>query len=66
MRRLLIACPFLWLLALFIVPFVIVFKISLSDLAVAIPPYTPTLDIAEGWAGLKPSLLSWILRTTSG
>lgn len=53
MRRLLIAVPFLWLLALFIVPFVIVFKISVSDLAVSIPPYTPTLDISDGWMGLK-------------
>ncbi len=53
MRRLLIAVPFLWLLALFIVPFLIVFKISLSDLAVSIPPYAPTLDISDGWAGLK-------------
>ncbi len=51
MRRLLIAIPYLWLLALFIVPFVIVFKISLSDAAIAIPPYTPTFDLAEGWAG---------------
>ncbi|WP_270725472.1 ABC transporter permease subunit [Shimia sp. Alg240-R146] len=53
MRRFaLILVPYLWLLALFLVPFVIVFKISLSDLAMAIPPYTPTLDLAEGWAGL--------------
>jgi putrescine transport system permease protein len=35
--------PYLWLLALFLIPFVIVFKISLSDAALAIPPYTPTL-----------------------
>ncbi|KPA20314.1 Putrescine transport system permease protein PotH [Shimia sp. SK013] len=53
MRRLgLILVPYLWLLALFLVPFVIVFKISLSDLAMAIPPYTPNLDLTEGWAGL--------------
>jgi putrescine transport system permease protein len=30
-----------------------VLKISLSDTALAIPPYTPTLDLAEGWAGIK-------------
>ncbi|GAA6180592.1 ABC transporter permease subunit [Shimia sp. NS0008-38b] len=53
MRRLLIAIPFLWLLALFIVPFLIVFKISLSDAAIAIPPYAPTLDLSEGWSGFK-------------
>ena len=56
MRRLLIAIPYIWLLALFIVPFLIVFKISLSDLAIAIPPYTPTLDVSEGWSGFKAFL----------
>lgn len=39
----LIAPPYLWLLALFLIPFIVVFKISLSDIAVSIPPYTPTL-----------------------
>ncbi|HGG65582.1 MAG TPA: ABC transporter permease subunit [Rhodobacteraceae bacterium] len=54
MRRLfLIAVPYLWLLALFLVPFLIVLKISLSDPAIARPPYTPTLDITLGWQGLK-------------
>lgn len=47
----LISVPYLWLLALFLVPFLIVLKISLSDTALAIPPYTPTLDMSEGWAG---------------
>ncbi|SFD48554.1 ABC transporter permease subunit [Roseivivax sediminis] len=57
MRRLaVIALPYLWLLALFLVPFVIVLKISLSDIAVAIPPYTPTLDLSEGWAGIRDFL----------
>ncbi|NCQ24473.1 MAG: putrescine/spermidine ABC transporter permease [Rhodobacteraceae bacterium CG17_big_fil_post_rev_8_21_14_2_50_63_15] len=54
MRRLaLIALPYAWLLALFLVPFLIVFKISLSDIATAIPPYTPTLDFRAGWQGIK-------------
>ena len=43
-RFVLIAIPYAWLLALFLVPFLIVFKISLSDIELAIPPYTPTLD----------------------
>jgi putrescine transport system permease protein len=33
--------PYLWLLLFFVVPFVIVLKISFADLALAIPPYTP-------------------------
>jgi putrescine transport system permease protein len=54
MRRwLLISVPYLWLLVFFLVPFFIVFKISLSDIATAIPPYTPTFDITQGLAGLR-------------
>ena len=41
-RAVLIAVPYFWLLALFLIPFLIVFKISLSDAALAIPPYMPT------------------------
>ena len=55
MRRLaLIAIPYLWLLALFLVPFVIVLKISLSDVALARPPYMPQFDWETGiWAFLS-------------
>ena len=52
----LIAVPYLWLMGLFLVPFLIVLKISLSDTALSIPPYTPTLDLSEGWAGVKDLL----------
>ncbi|WP_439521483.1 ABC transporter permease subunit [Marivita sp.] len=54
MRRLiLIAVPYLWLVALFLIPFVIVFKIALSDVALARPPYMPQLDFSAGWEGIK-------------
>ncbi len=54
MRRFtLIAVPYLWLLALFLIPFLIVLKISLSDTALAIPPYLPTLDFSQGWQGVR-------------
>lgn len=52
-RLVLILVPYLWLLALFLVPFLIVLKISLSDVELAIPPYTPTLDLSAGWQGFK-------------
>jgi putrescine transport system permease protein len=39
-----IAVPYVWLLVFFLVPFAIVFKISLSDVATAIPPYVPLFD----------------------
>ena len=44
MKRLLVAVPYLWLLVLFLIPFGVVLKISLSDIALARPPYTPTMS----------------------
>ena len=55
-RAILILVPYLWLLALFLVPFLIVLKISLSDAELSIPPYTPKLDLTTGWAGIKEFL----------
>ncbi|MDI4664332.1 ABC transporter permease subunit [Xanthobacter autotrophicus] len=55
-RWFVIAVPYLWLLALFLAPFLIVFKISLSQDVVAQPPYAPTLDLAQGWAGFTEFL----------
>jgi putrescine transport system permease protein len=51
--RLVVAAPYLWLLAFFLVPFLIVLKISLSETAIALPPYTPVLDLAAGLQGLR-------------
>jgi len=44
--------PYLWLVIFFIAPFVIVLKISLSQTALAQPPYVPLFDATAGWAGL--------------
>ena len=44
--------PFLWLIAFFVVPFLLILKISLSDRARARPPYLPQLDLGEGASGL--------------
>ncbi|TPM07137.1 ABC transporter permease subunit [Mesorhizobium sp. B2-3-11] len=49
--RLVIIVPYLWLLFFFLIPFVIVFKISLSQTAIAMPPYTPVLDFRDGVSG---------------
>jgi putrescine transport system permease protein len=51
-RWIVVAIPYLWLLVLFLVPFLIVLKISFSMTAVAQPPYTPVLSLADGWQGL--------------
>jgi putrescine transport system permease protein len=57
LRRLfLILTPYAWLLLFFLIPFVIVLKIALSDYAISIPPYTPTLDLSAGWEGVKAFL----------
>ena len=45
--------PYSWLFMFFLVPFVIIVKISLSDYAISIPPYAPTLDFTEGLQGIK-------------
>jgi putrescine transport system permease protein len=44
--------PYLWLVIFFLAPFVIVLKISLSQTALAQPPYVPVFDAAGGWTGL--------------
>jgi putrescine transport system permease protein len=47
--------PYLWMLLFFLVPFGFVLKISLSQTAIAQPPYTPLFDLTAGWATLKAS-----------
>jgi putrescine transport system permease protein len=47
-RRLIAGVPTLWLLLLFLIPFLIVFRISFSEVRLAIPPYTPLLSWHHG------------------
>ena len=49
--RFVILVPYLWLLVFFLVPFFIVFKISLSQVALAMPPYLPVFSLDKGLAG---------------
>lgn len=49
-QRAVLAAPYLWLVALFLVPLALVFKISLSRSAIAQPPYAPAFDLGEGLA----------------
>src|SRR5215468_7512340 len=44
--------PYAWLVAFFLLPFLIVLKMSLSQTAIAQPPYTPVLDLAAGFRGI--------------
>jgi putrescine transport system permease protein len=43
-RRLVIAVPWVWLLLFFLVPFLIVLKISFAHTRLGVPPYTPLWD----------------------
>jgi len=60
-QRVAIAIPYLWLLVFFLLPFVIILKISLADPIIAQPPFTPTFD-AEG--GLSITLDNFLFLLT--
>ncbi|MBN9043319.1 MAG: putrescine ABC transporter permease PotH [Rhizobiales bacterium 62-47] len=50
--RIAAVAPYLWMSLFFLVPFVFVLKISLSQTAIAQPPYLPVFDLASGWQAL--------------
>ena len=52
-QKLVVALPYAWLIIFFLVPFLIVLKISFSQSAIALPPYTPVLDLVAGWRGIE-------------
>ena len=51
-RFFLIGIPLVWLLLFFLTPFLIVLKISLSDMATAMPPYAPAYEAGTGLTGI--------------
>jgi putrescine transport system permease protein len=54
--RLAAIAPYLWMALFFLVPFLFVLKISLSQTAIAQPPYTPVFDLGEGWEAIKAAI----------
>jgi putrescine transport system permease protein len=48
--------PYLWMVLFFLVPFGFVLKISLSQTAIAQPPYLPVFDLASGFAAIRAAL----------
>ena len=58
--------PFLWLLVFFLAPFAIVLKISLSQTAIAQPPYLPVFnsfaEIPEKLQNLSGANYVWLLQ----
>ena len=51
--RLAAIAPYVWMALFFLVPFGFVLKISLSETAIAQPPYLPVFDLTQGAAALK-------------
>jgi len=58
-RKAVIFMPYLWLLLLFMLPFLIVFKISLADMARAIPPYTDLVTWMNGKLDISLNLANF-------
>jgi len=47
-RSAVVAVPWVWLLLFFLIPFLIVLKISFAETQLAVPPYTPMFDWVNG------------------
>jgi putrescine transport system permease protein len=59
-----ISVPYVWLLLFFAIPFLIVLKISFSTLAIAMPPYTPILELVDSAVTLKLNLTNYLALVT--
>lgn len=62
-RRLVIAFPYLWLILLFFLPFLIVFKISLAEMVRAIPPYSDLVSWVDGQLSIVLNLGNFLQLT---
>jgi putrescine transport system permease protein len=63
-RSVVIGIPWIWLLMFFLVPFVIVLKISFADTRLGVPPYTPMLEwTGESYLQLKIHLANYAFLT---
>ena len=59
-KSLVTSVPYLWLLFFFLIPFVIVLKISFSDTQIAMPPYQPLFS----WAADQVLQVKFTCRTS--
>lgn len=58
-RTLLIAVPTLWLLVFFVIPFLVVLKISFAEAMIARPPYSKLIEFTESGLSINISILSY-------
>ncbi|SHJ73167.1 putrescine transport system permease protein [Palleronia salina] len=63
MKRLVALIPMAWLGLFFLVPFLVLLKISVSEPAIAQPPYMPLLDWADGILTIALNLGNYIFLT---
>ena len=59
-RTAVIAVPWIWLLLFFLVPFVIVLKISFANTRLGVPPYTPLWEWADNALQLKLNIENYL------
>lgn len=59
-RQLVVGIPFVWLLLFFLLPFAIVLKISFSEAAVAIPPYTEIFTYVDQQLTILANLNNYV------
>jgi len=62
-RALVIAAPLAWLSLFFLLPFVILAKISVSESAIAKPPYLPIWDWADGILNISLNFGNFLFLT---
>jgi putrescine transport system permease protein len=55
-KRLVIAVPYLWLGLFFLIPFLIVLKLSFAEVVLARPPYTPLIEWLNAAGQFAPKL----------
>lgn len=63
-RYLVIATPYLWLLLFFFVPFLLIFKISLSEPILSVPPYQDIIKWVDGVMQFHLNIGNYILMVT--
>jgi len=60
-RTAVIAVPWVWLLLFFLIPFIIVLKISFADTRLGVPPYTPLLEWGQdGYVNFKMNVANYL------
>ena len=60
-RQLVIGIPFFWLFLFFLLPFIIVVKISFAEADVAIPPYTDVVSWADNQLTILLNMGNYLL-----